>query len=186
MFIKKKTSKIRLRTIYFTNGNVTKYVYSATGQKLRVIYQTAVPNISVAMGSTRELAPSEILYADSTEYLMGGILTLRNGRIDKYLFSEGYCQAERQNNALDGFTFYYYNRDHLGNNREVIDSDGNVCQRTDYYPYGTPFSAPSDGINARVGCDAWTQHLRLRSATVLLCAASVGQTRPAGGEILWR
>lgn len=95
-----------------------------------------------------ELSQGQTLYADSTDYLMGGILTLRNGRIDKYLFSEGYCQAERQNNALDGFTFYYYNRDHLGNNREVIDSEGNVLQRTDYYPYGTPFSAPSDGLNA--------------------------------------
>ena len=42
------------------NGSVTKYIYSATGEKLRVVHQTAVPNISVAIGSTRELAPSEI------------------------------------------------------------------------------------------------------------------------------
>ena len=28
--------------IQFTNANVTKYVYSATGEKLRVIYQTSV------------------------------------------------------------------------------------------------------------------------------------------------
>ncbi len=40
--------------IQFTDGNVTKYVYSATGEKLRVIYQTAVPNITVAIGSARE------------------------------------------------------------------------------------------------------------------------------------
>ncbi|MEE3385651.1 MAG: hypothetical protein VZR36_11265 [Prevotella sp.] len=40
----------------FTDGNVTKYVYSAAGEKLRVIYQTAVPNITVAMGSVRELS----------------------------------------------------------------------------------------------------------------------------------
>ena len=53
--------------IQFTNGNVTRYVYSATGEKLRVVYQTAVPNISVAIGSTRELMPSEILYTDSTD-----------------------------------------------------------------------------------------------------------------------
>ena len=136
------------RRIQFDNGNVTKYVYSATGQKMRAVYQTAVPNISVAMGSTRELAPSEILYADSTDYPLGGILTLRNGRIDKYLFNEGYCQAEIHDTTLDSITFYYYNKDHLGNNREVIYSDGNVRQRTDYYPYGTPFSAPSDGTNA--------------------------------------
>ena len=43
-------------TIYFTNGSVKKYVYSATGEKLRVIYQTAVPNITVAIGSARELS----------------------------------------------------------------------------------------------------------------------------------
>ncbi len=42
--------------IQFTDGNVTKYVYSATGEKLRVIYQTAVPNITVAIGSARELS----------------------------------------------------------------------------------------------------------------------------------
>ena len=39
--------------IQFTNGNVTKYIYSATGEKLRVVYQTAVPNISVAIGAAR-------------------------------------------------------------------------------------------------------------------------------------
>lgn len=69
--------------IQFTDGNVTKYVYSAAGEKLRVVYQTAVPNITVAIGSTRELMPSEILYTDSTDYLLGGAMTLRNGRIDK-------------------------------------------------------------------------------------------------------
>ena len=42
--------------IQFSNGNVTRYVYSATGEKLRVVYQTAVPNITVAIGSVRELS----------------------------------------------------------------------------------------------------------------------------------
>ena len=67
--------------IYFTNGNVTRYIYSATGEKLRVVYQTAVPNITVAIGSARELMPSEILFSDSTDYLLGGSLTLRNGML---------------------------------------------------------------------------------------------------------
>ena len=64
--------------IQFTDGSVTKYIYSAAGEKLRVTHQTAVPNITVPIGSTRELAPSEILSADSTDYLLGGSLTLRN------------------------------------------------------------------------------------------------------------
>ena len=69
---------------------MTKDIYSATGEKLRVVYQTAVPNITVAIGSTRELMPSEILYTDSTDYLLGGALMLKNGKIDKFLFDEGY------------------------------------------------------------------------------------------------
>ena len=70
----------------------------------------AVPNITVAIGSVRELAPSEILFSDSTDYLLGGALTLRNGRIDKYQFDEGYCQATQYNATQDNFTFLYYAR----------------------------------------------------------------------------
>ena len=65
----------------------------------------AVPNITVAIGSARELMPSEILYTDSTDYLLGGSLTLKNGRIDMYQFDEGYCQATQYNATQDNFTF---------------------------------------------------------------------------------
>ncbi len=41
------------------------------------------------------------------------------------------------------FSFYYYNQDHLGNNREVVDSAGVVSQITHYYPFGTPYADPS-------------------------------------------
>ena len=131
--------------IQFTNGNVTKYVYSTTGEKLRVIYQTAVPNITIAIGSMRELAFYEIQHTDSTDYLLGGNLTLKNGRIDKYLFDEGYCQAEKYayNTSKDNFTFCYYDRDHLGNIRKVREADGSkggyVIQTMDYYPFGAQF-----------------------------------------------
>ena len=131
--------------IQFTNGNVTKYVYSAMGEKLRVIYQTAVPNITVPIGSIKELAPSEIQYKDSTDYLLGGALTLKNGRIDKYQFDEGYCQAEKYpyNTRQDDFTFCYYDKDHLGNIRQVKEADGTkegwLLQTMDYYPFGAQF-----------------------------------------------
>ena len=128
--------------IQFTNGNVTRYVYSATGEKLRVIYQTAVPNITVAIGSARELMPSEILYTDSTDYLLGGALTLKNGRIDMYQFDEGYCQATQYNATQDNFTFLYYDKDHLGNVRQVTkasNSNGTVVQTMNYYPFGAQF-----------------------------------------------
>ena len=70
--------------------------YSTTGEKLRVVYQTAVPNITVAIDSARELLPSEILTADSTDYLLGGSLTLRNGRIDKYQFERATARRHIQ------------------------------------------------------------------------------------------
>lgn len=136
--------------IQFTDGNVTKYIYSAAGEKLRVIYQTAVPNITVAIGSVRELAPSEVLYTDSTDYLLGGSLTLRNGRIDKYQFEEGYCQAESLNATQDNFMFYYYDRDHLGNVRQVTKatgSNGTVVQTMNYYPFGAQFCDGSANNN---------------------------------------
>ena len=109
------------------------------------VAMTAVPNITVPIGSTRELSPSEILSADSTDYLLGGSLTLRNGRIDKYQFEEGYCQAAAYsgNASQDNFMFQYYDRDHLGNIRQVINAIGStkgpVIQRMNYYPFGAEF-----------------------------------------------
>ncbi len=38
------------KQIYFDNGNVTKYVYSASGEKLRVVHYTAKPNITRQFG----------------------------------------------------------------------------------------------------------------------------------------
>ena len=138
--------------IQFTDGSVTRYVYSAAGEELRVTHQTAVPNITVAIGSTRELLPSEVLNADSVDYLLGGSLTMRNGRIDKFLFDEGYCQATKYVRvpSQDNFTFYYYDRDHLGSIRQVIKADGsqgNIVQSMDYYPFGAQWCDGSTDNN---------------------------------------
>ena len=102
------------KQIYFTNGSVTKYVYSASGQKLRAVHYTAKPNITRTWGEKpAELTVAQILLADSTDYLMGGSLTM---------------------------AFYYYNKDHLGNIREVVDASGAVKQVTNYYPFGAPYA----------------------------------------------
>ena len=52
--------------IYFTNGSITKYVYSATGQKLRMVHYTAKANITRTIGQQVELKASEIQSTDST------------------------------------------------------------------------------------------------------------------------
>ena len=132
--------------IQFTNGNVTKYVYSATGEKLRVIYQTSVyPENAeiVEIGKTKELTKEEEKCTETVDYLLGGALTMRNGRIDKYQFEEGYCQARKAGDK-DYFTFCYYDQDHLGNIRQVTQdyngmSKGKVIQTMNYYPFGAEF-----------------------------------------------
>jgi len=62
--------------------------------------------------------------------------------IDKYQFDEGYCQASAAG-SVDYFDSYYYDRDHLGNVRRVIEPYGTnksfVIQTMDYYPFGAEF-----------------------------------------------
>ena len=126
--------------IQFTNGNVTEYVYTISGEKLRTIYRTAVSNISVPMGTTHTLTHGETLSVDSTDYCFGGTLILRNGRLSRYLFDGGYCSFTRVpsiGNLQYATTFHYYQQDHLGNIREVINgNNGTVEQQTHYYPFG--------------------------------------------------
>ncbi len=180
--------------IYFTNGSVTRYVYSASGQKLRAVHYTAKPNIKKGWGyKPAELTDAQIQFRDSTDYLLGGSLVLQNGKIDKFLFEGGYAQAEpvyngsvskpfsnfyledengniietshSENDAdvlnsfynhmeamhiADRFSFYYYNQDHLGNNREVVDAKGVVQQVTNYYPFGAPYADASASKGADV------------------------------------
>lgn len=138
-----------------------------------------MPNIKVEVGQVHPLTAGEILSSDSIDYMMGGKLITKNGRIDKHLFEGGYCRATGGQTHLarpplilwddedsisspsdyeqwrktfesweaamkaererDQFLFYYYNRDHLGNIREVVDDNGNVVQVNNYYPFGSPY-----------------------------------------------
>ena len=50
--------------------------------------------------------------------------------------------------GLNGGTVYFYVKDHLGNSRLVLDSDGNIQSRMDYEPYGVelyPLAANTSG-----------------------------------------
>ena len=121
------------RRVQFMDGSVTEYVYTVTGVKLRTVHRTAVPGISVAFGRTCELTEGETLSADSTDYL--GNLILEDGVPSEYLFEGGYCSLDG-----DGISYHYYDRDHQGNIRAVVNSDGTVEQIMNYYPFGAPFS----------------------------------------------
>ena len=144
--------------IQFNNGNVTAYIYTSTGQKLRTVHYSAAPDTHVNMGEHYTDIDKNYLSADSTDYLKNGNLILENGKVDKMLFGDGYIQARYSigkgalppiktkdmsddeykrlmdqwlsslsaNSKINGFGFYYFTKDHLGNIREVTDSSGVV------------------------------------------------------------
>ena len=157
--------------IQFANGSATDYVYTAAGQKLRTIYHTAMPSVQFGSGGAFGGASRPCLSADSIDYLFGGTVLCRNGRVSQILFDGGYVEvgygrpragagslealiltnrrtapngsaALQSGGATDTLTlaFKYFNKDHLGNIREVIGEDGTVEQVTDYYPFGLPMS----------------------------------------------
>ena len=85
------------RRIQHYNGNVTEYVYAATGEKLRVKHTTAVEGLTVPLGQTLELTTAQTMDVDK------------------------------------GVT------DYQGNVRLVVDGNGAMAQRNDYYAYGGPW-----------------------------------------------
>ena len=127
--------------IQFTNGNTISYLYDASGTKCTVTYITAIPNITIPMGSYLELGDSKIAAYSTTEYY--GNLILENGQLTKILNDEGYLELKGSPN------YYFYLKDHQGNNRIVCDQNGTICQVNNYYPFGMTFGEGTDNSNNR-------------------------------------
>lgn len=88
----------------------------------------AVPKVTRTFGVQLEGYPqSQVMCAYQNDYLLGGSLVIKNGTIDKVLFDGGYAKATRLSNTTYGFTPYYYNRDHLGNNRDYATINELIC-----------------------------------------------------------
>ena len=81
--------------IYFTNGYMTKYTYSATGQKLAVEHSVALPNVTWEFGVKPNTSQHTAIFAGHTDYLLGGTLVVQEGTTRMLLFDGGYAKAER-------------------------------------------------------------------------------------------
>ena len=66
-----------------------------------------------------------------TDYV--GNKIYENGELKKILVDGGYYDYDKGE-------YFFYIQDHLGNNRVVADSEGNIAQRNDYYPFGMEFA----------------------------------------------
>ena len=110
---------------------------------LSMLYCPVVAD-TVEQDTRHDLTEGEILYKDSTDY--HDALIMENGRLDKVLFSSGYVFCN--DNAANRFTFHYFVKDHLGNNRAVVNENGAIEQTTHYYPFGN--SIADIGTNASI------------------------------------
>ena len=99
-----------LSCITFNNGFKTKYVYDAGGSKLRTIH--------------------EALTTNTTDYI--GDFIFEDGKLSKYQFEGGYCSFDSNLNP----TYHYYEKDHLGSIRMVVNENGTIEQVNHYYPFG--------------------------------------------------
>lgn len=99
-----------LSSITFNNGFKTKYVYDAGGSKLRTIH--------------------EALTTNTTDYI--GDFIFEDGKLSKYQFEGGYCSFDSNLNP----TYHYYEKDHLGSIRMVVNENGTIEQVNHYYPFG--------------------------------------------------
>ena len=117
--------------IQFTNGNVTEYINSADGMKLRTIHRTAVSGLTVPLHQTHTLTAAETMNVDSTTY--SGDVEIDQGRNTKWYFGEGYIHLTPSSTA----TTYYTIKDYLGNIRKVMKSDRTIVQAQNYYAFGS-------------------------------------------------
>ncbi len=124
------------------SNNTTEYRYNALGQRSEQIEKTG----------TTETAHYYYLY-DGIQRITrfnGGNET---SNIDRQYLSQG--EQRKNGNNWDS---YYYNRDHLGSIREVMNSDGTLAARYDYDSYGKR-STQYQSSNYQDGCDlAYTGH----------------------------
>ncbi len=100
------------------------YTYSSGGVKLRTVHETDM-NLQRATVMATAAFSSELTDTQVTDYI--GNKIYEKGKLKRILIDGGYIE--------DG-KYYFFRKDHLGNNRIVIDQDGNLKQRMYYYPFG--------------------------------------------------
>ena len=94
--------------VEFENGNSVAYLYDANGTKLRTTH---------------------VIENDTTVTGYCGNVVYENGVLVRLLTEAGYV-------SLNDNRYHYFIQDHQGNNRMIVDEDGNIEEVNDYYPFG--------------------------------------------------
>lgn len=134
------------RKIEYNDGRNVSYLYDAEGSKLSVSYNltamsSAQPQMPVMQSS--DVASANVSNGQKTIDYCGNIIC--DGDETMILNNVGYALYNKDNNL----SFYYYLKDHLGNNRVVVREYGEIEQVNDYYPTGALMTSSKGGDTQR-------------------------------------
>ena len=120
---------------------VIAFLYDADGNMLGKKYVTESSSI-IQPGDFRPVpgvvAAKSSLVRSKLDYC--GSFIYENDTLRRILIPDGYVEL---NNGRQ--TYYYYAKDHQGNNRVVADQVGSVKQVNHYYPFGGLFGVSTNG-----------------------------------------
>ena len=122
-----------------TFGLIDDLALSYDDNQLSSVEEKAAPVLSAATLDLKR-GSSDFAYNDNGALTMDGTRGITSIAYDDNGSPAGIQFAN--GSATDTLTlaFKYFNKDHLGNIREVVAEDGTVEQATDYYPFGPPMS----------------------------------------------
>lgn len=107
-------------TITFSDGSTIIYSYAADGTKLRTVHTIS----GSGTPATKDYC-ANVVYENDAQKLL--------------LTEEGYVDL-----SSSTLPYYYYLKDHQGNNRVVVNSSGTVQETNHYYPFGGVFASTSN------------------------------------------
>lgn len=134
------------RKIAFSDGRSAEYVYDAEGNKLAVNYNltsmtSTLPQMPVMQ--SQDVVAANSANGEKTLSYCGNVIY--DGTETTILNDVGYALYDQSGNL----SFHYYLKDHLGNNRLVLNENGEVEQVNDYYPSGALMGSSNGGGTQR-------------------------------------
>ena len=85
--------------------------------------------LSLVFGCNLIANAHQTVKSSDIDNLHFGDFIFEDGKLDKYLFDGGYCSFYNSQNR----TFHYYEKDHLGSVRMVVNENGTIEQVNHYY-----------------------------------------------------
>ncbi|GHV25198.1 hypothetical protein FACS1894176_03110 [Bacteroidia bacterium] len=111
------------------------YQYTTSGQKLKASYEWC-PSYSLNPVENTGKPTTCTLSTKITDYV--GNVIYENNNLKRILTDNGY---------IEGGVYYFYLKDHLGNNAVLANANGQSQQYNFYYPYGMTSSNESWNLN---------------------------------------